>query len=132
MREGVGTSLWGSRLGYGGHGVDLGAGQATYDGGVEGAVGGKLSPGLGGIRGGHSNRALRFCQTVEVVAVAGVQVAVEGLLLGEALGGVGAYCGADVAEDRGGGAACFLGAGLYLLAGAGGELGVIQLKKAPS
>jgi len=45
-----------------------------------------------------------------VVAVAVVEVAVEGLLLGEALGGIGADRGADVAEDRGPGTAGLGGA----------------------
>ena len=54
-----------------------------------------------------------------MVAVAGVQVAVEGLLLGEALGGVGADGGADVAEDRGALAARLACPGLDLAAGVG-------------
>ena len=68
-----------------------------------------------------------------MVAVAVVEVAVEGLLLGEALGGVGADGGADVAEDR-----RRLAAGLARRPAStcsrapAANSGVIQLKKAPS
>ncbi len=58
-----------------------------------------------------------------MVAVALVEVAVERLLLRQALGGVGADGGADVAEDRRGVAAGRGGSGFDLGAGAGGEVG---------
>ncbi len=77
--------------------------------------------GIGGVGGGDADGALGLAEAVEVVAVAVVEVAVEGLLLGQALGGVGADGGADVAEDGRGVAARLPGAGLDLLAGAGGE-----------
>ncbi|HYP55771.1 MAG TPA: hypothetical protein VEQ41_05650, partial [Solirubrobacterales bacterium] len=53
---------------------------------------------LAGLR--HADGALGLTEALEVVAVAVVEVAVEGLLLGEARGGVLADGGADVAEDR--------------------------------
>ena len=67
-----------------------------------------------------------------MVAVAGVEVAVEGLLLGQALGGVGADGGADVAEDgRGSRPASWAPASTLARAPAANS-GVIQLKKTPS
>ena len=74
-----------------------------------------------------------LAEAVEVVAVAVVEVAVEGLLLGEALGGVGADRGADVAEDR---AACRgrprRRRPRPSSRAPAAKSGVIQLKKAPS
>ena len=68
-----------------------------------------------------------------MVAVALVEVAVEGLLLGEALGGVGADGGADVAEDRRGVAVRRRRRRASTLARApAAKSGVIQLKKTPS
>ena len=85
------------------------------------------------VGGGDADRALGLAEAVEVVAVAVVEVAVEGLLLGEPLGGVGADRGADVAEDRRRLAAGLGGAGLDVARGrAAANSGVIQLKKAPS
>ena len=83
----------------------------------------QLGLGLAGVLGGHADRALGLAEAVEVVAVALVEVAVEGLLLGEALVGVGADRGAHVAEHRRRLAAASRGAALDVLAGAGGELG---------
>src|SRR5205085_5009091 len=77
----------------------------------------------GGVGGGDAYGALGLAEAVEVVAVALVEVAVEGLLLGEALGGVGADGGADVAEDRRRSAAGLGGSLFDLLSGAGGEAG---------
>jgi hypothetical protein len=87
-------------LGQRGHLLDLGAGEAADDDGVQGAVGREGVLGGGVVGGGDADGALGLAEAVEVIAVALVEVTVEGLLLGEALCGVGADGGADVAEDR--------------------------------
>src|SRR5207344_602575 len=69
--------------GDGGHRLDLGAGEAADDDRVEGAVRGEQGLGLLAVGGGDADRALGLAEAVEVVAVALVQVAVEGLLLGQ-------------------------------------------------
>ena len=66
-----------------------------------------------------------------MVAVAVVEVAVEGLLLGQALRGVGADGGAHVAEHRRGFAAGFARAGMDVLARAGRELGRHPVEEGP-
>ena len=107
-----------------GHRLDVGAGEAADDGHVERLVGGER-------RLRASSRSAAATPTVpsgsprrvEVVAVAVVEVAVERLLLREALGGVVADRGAHVAEHRRRLAAGLGGAGLDVLAGVGGELG---------
>src|SRR3954452_17417951 len=114
----------GGGCGQGGHRSDLGGGEAADDDGVEGAfVGAQLLLGVGAVGGGDADGALGLGKAIEVVAVALVEVAVEGLLLGEAVGAVGADSGADVAEDGRRGTVGCGGAGSDLLAGAGGEAG---------
>ena len=54
---------------------------------------------LGLVGGRDADGALGLAEAVEVVAIAVVEVAVEGFLFGETLGGVGPDGGADVAED---------------------------------
>src|ERR1700709_2366928 len=93
-------SLRGRGPGAGGHGLAPGASEAADDDGVEGAVPGEQGLGLVAVGGGDADGSLGLAEAVEVVAVALVQVAVEGLLLGQALGGVGPARGADGAQDR--------------------------------
>ena len=82
------------------HRLDVGAGEAADDRDVESRVGGQGGLSRISVGGRDADGPLGLAEAVEVVAVAVVEVAVKGLLLGEALGGVVADRDADVAEDR--------------------------------
>ena len=127
------TGSGGGGLGEGVHRLDLGGGEAADDDRVEGRVGGERLLGRVGVGGGDADGALGLAEAGEVVAVAVVEVAVEGLLLGEALGGVGAdaRCGRSRRPAASRARRPCAPASTCCRAPAA-KSGVIQLKKAPS